>query len=379
MCDKQFVNIQTKEVLDLNKIIELPDNNLLKVRPDLWVEWDFDKNNEIGLDIWSITRGSGKKSWWICEECQSSCFIETKSKTKGNNTCSYCSGKKVNNTNSLASLRPDLIPEWHPTKNGNLTPYDVTCGSSKKIWWVCQDCGYESLRRIKHRTNSKGCKRCNNRIPLSYYDICNKIKALNHKPNFKESEYQVGQKNFDIICEKGHETTISLTTLYRKGNCRLCTIESRMGENNHNWNGGVSEIGDYMRSQIKDWKFNSLKRTNFKCDITGIYSDDLEIHHLIPFSDLLNHSLRICGLPIKKLHEYSLEEKESLRLTLLKMHNEKLGVPLLGSIHRKFHSIFGRVNTTEDQYIFFKNNYDKFADGTYSINDYEIHKNKEVN
>lgn len=34
--------------------------------------------------------------------------------------------------NSLAILFPQLAKEWHPTKNGLLTPDDVIAGSSKK-------------------------------------------------------------------------------------------------------------------------------------------------------------------------------------------------------------------------------------------------------
>tara|TARA_B110000285_G_scaffold180449_1_gene203483 strand:+ start:85 stop:225 length:141 start_codon:yes stop_codon:yes gene_type:complete len=36
---------------------------------------------------------------------------------------------------SLAEVNPELAEEWHPTKNGELTPFDVTKGSNKKVWW----------------------------------------------------------------------------------------------------------------------------------------------------------------------------------------------------------------------------------------------------
>ena len=32
---------------------------------------------------------------------------------------------------------PHLVKEWHPTKNGELTPNDFTYGSNKKVWWRC--------------------------------------------------------------------------------------------------------------------------------------------------------------------------------------------------------------------------------------------------
>ena len=28
----------------------------------------------------------------------------------------------------------ELVQEWHPIKNGELTPYEVTPGSDKKVW-----------------------------------------------------------------------------------------------------------------------------------------------------------------------------------------------------------------------------------------------------
>jgi hypothetical protein len=40
--------------------------------------------------------------------------------------------------NNLLAVNPELAKEWHPTKNGDLTPEKVTPGSSKKVWWVCK-------------------------------------------------------------------------------------------------------------------------------------------------------------------------------------------------------------------------------------------------
>ena len=51
--------------------------------------------------------------------------------------------------------------EWHPTKNGELTPRDVTPGSHMKVWWICSQ-GHEWKTRVAHRTGGHGCPRCNN-------------------------------------------------------------------------------------------------------------------------------------------------------------------------------------------------------------------------
>ena len=38
---------------------------------------------------------------------------------------------------SLAEVNPELARQWHTSKNGDLTPRDVTPGSHKKVWWKC--------------------------------------------------------------------------------------------------------------------------------------------------------------------------------------------------------------------------------------------------
>lgn len=38
--------------------------------------------------------------------------------------------------NSLKRTNPDIAKEWHPTKNGDLTPEMVTSGSSRIVWWM---------------------------------------------------------------------------------------------------------------------------------------------------------------------------------------------------------------------------------------------------
>ena len=39
---------------------------------------------------------------------------------------------------SLAEVNPELAKQWHTSKNGDLTPEDVSAGSKKKVWWKCE-------------------------------------------------------------------------------------------------------------------------------------------------------------------------------------------------------------------------------------------------
>ena len=37
---------------------------------------------------------------------------------------------------SLQETHPELAAQWHPFKNGQLTPEDVTAGCKTKVWWL---------------------------------------------------------------------------------------------------------------------------------------------------------------------------------------------------------------------------------------------------
>ena len=60
---------------------------------------------------------------------------------------------------SLAIKRPDLVQEWHPTKNGKLTPEMVSAGSSWNVWWLGK-CGHEWNTSVVNRASGRGCPIC---------------------------------------------------------------------------------------------------------------------------------------------------------------------------------------------------------------------------
>ncbi|WP_413641601.1 zinc-ribbon domain-containing protein [Mycobacterium sp. RTGN5] len=64
---------------------------------------------------------------------------------------------------SLADLFPAQADEWHPTKNGDLKPPDVSPGNNNKVWWKCGRCGAAWLAIINNRTvkQSLNCVDCN--------------------------------------------------------------------------------------------------------------------------------------------------------------------------------------------------------------------------
>ena len=55
---------------------------------------------------------------------------------------------------------PELLAEWHPTKNKEKLPEDISYGAGVSIWWRCAE-GHEWTASANTRTNLKaGCPKC---------------------------------------------------------------------------------------------------------------------------------------------------------------------------------------------------------------------------
>jgi len=127
-------------------------NSLATLNPELAGQWHPTKNNLITTADVGI--GSHQKVWWKCDKGVDHEWEASVSDRTNGNGCPICSGKKVVQSNSLGTLNPELALQWHPTKNGQLTPFDLVTGSNKKVWWKC-DKGddHEWQTTPNHRTN----------------------------------------------------------------------------------------------------------------------------------------------------------------------------------------------------------------------------------
>ena len=131
-------------------------NDLCTVAPDLANEWADDLNEGIGPT--SVVAHSLKRVWWRCEKGH--VWQSTVSNRFEGYGCPYCSNQKVlAGYNDLATTNPELAAEWHPTKNGSITPEDVIAGSHKKYWWVCKR-GHEWKAELSDRNLGRGCPYC---------------------------------------------------------------------------------------------------------------------------------------------------------------------------------------------------------------------------
>ena len=132
------------------------ENCLQTVKPTLAKEWHPKKNGS--LTPRQVTAFSNKKMWWLCSKGHE--WEATVNNRSNGHGCPYCAKQKVNEENCLQAVEPTLAEEWHPVKNGSLTPMDVTAGSGKKVWWLCSRRGHEWKETVNHRRHGRDCPYC---------------------------------------------------------------------------------------------------------------------------------------------------------------------------------------------------------------------------
>lgn len=140
-------------------------NDLATTHPDILKQWDFEKND---IKPEEISYGSGKKVWWKCTKGHSY-QMAVYNKVKHEKSCPVCSGHKtVSGVNDFATCYPEIAKEWHPVKNGDLLPSQVSKKNGRKVWWLCKY-GHEWQATIRDRTTDKtGCPKCRSRRLTSF-------------------------------------------------------------------------------------------------------------------------------------------------------------------------------------------------------------------
>ena len=115
----------------------------------------------------AVSAYSNRRVWWLCDKGHSFCAVIAH-RVNRESDCPYCTNRKVlPGFNDLETKEPVIASQWHPTLNGSFTPQQVTPGSSRKAWWLCEN-GHAWKSVISSRTGKQrcGCPVCAGR-PLS--------------------------------------------------------------------------------------------------------------------------------------------------------------------------------------------------------------------
>ncbi|MGD0678370.1 MAG: zinc-ribbon domain-containing protein [Polyangiaceae bacterium] len=125
-------------------------NALAATNPGVAAEWHPTKNK--GLTPHDVVEGSGRRVWWQCgrhpdHEWQALVY----NRTLRRSGCPFCAGRKASGTHSLATAYPAIAREWHPVRNGDVTPASVTPRARRTAWWLCPK-GHEWPAPVATRT-----------------------------------------------------------------------------------------------------------------------------------------------------------------------------------------------------------------------------------
>ena len=205
-------------------------NDLLTVAPEIAAQWHPTKND--GLTPENVHAHSMRSIWWQCGEGHA-WKATVVSRVKNNASCPICANKAILvGVNDLATVAPEIAAQWHPTKNGELTPQQIGIGSHLRVWWKCKK-GHEWRAQIMSRKNrNSGCPVCAGRsVVLGVNDLetfAPAVAAQWHptKNNGLTPDRVRPQSNRTVwwLCEKGHEWRAEIKSRTGRGSgCPYCS------------------------------------------------------------------------------------------------------------------------------------------------------------
>lgn len=255
------INLEINIERDQNKILSNYKkmnkiDSLVKVNPILAKEWNYDKNGL--LDPNYFTSKSNYKVWWKCKKGHE--WRTSINSRNSGRSCPFCSGRfAIIGETDLATTYPSLVKEWHPTKNGKLTPQDVTASSGKKVWWKCEK-EHEWQATIANRKNGNNCPYCKGKKVLKGYNDL-KTWCINNNRKDLIKEFDCNKNNFSItditygsgkkvwwICQSGHSYQTYLTHRTKMHtSCPYCSNQKILA--------GYNDLATLFPSIAKEWNY----------------------------------------------------------------------------------------------------------------------------
>lgn len=199
------------------------DKCLALQKPEMAKQWHPSKN--VNLTPFDVTKSSNKRVWWKCEKGHEWAAIINSRKS---NACPCCIGRKVCDDNCLANVNSELAKEWHPTRNGNLTPFMVTSGSQKKVWWICNH-GHEWQAQVNVRNKGSGCPYCSGRYATQENCLAKRspqvAKEWHTLKNGELTPFEVTPSSSKKVwwkCNQGHEWKAIIGSRTKGTGCPFC-------------------------------------------------------------------------------------------------------------------------------------------------------------
>lgn len=214
--------------------------SLASENPELAAQWHPSRNGDLTPD--DVRPKANRKVWWRCPSGHE--WQAQVANRAGGAGCPHCAGKlAIPGVNDIATIRPDVAAQWHPTKNGHLTPDVVLASSGRRVWWRCP-VGHEWSEQVLSRCAGSLCRVCSStpertmpapvrptRQPRTLAELEPSIAALwdleRNSPLTPEQVTPAAQRVVWWRCETGHRWRASVQAQVAGGACPVCSDGSR--------------------------------------------------------------------------------------------------------------------------------------------------------
>lgn len=133
-------------------------NDLASANPELAAQWHPTKNGDLRPE--DVFVSSNKKYWWlyhyVSPDQKTQFDFEWEASPNNRNkkdgvSCPFVGrGGRTQlyvGFNDLKTMFPEIAAQWHPTKNGSLSPEDVLAQSGSNVWWLLP---FDDPKTYKH-------------------------------------------------------------------------------------------------------------------------------------------------------------------------------------------------------------------------------------
>ncbi|MED1866032.1 zinc-ribbon domain-containing protein [Fictibacillus nanhaiensis] len=213
-----------------NRTGDFQTTYLSEVDPELALQWHPTlnlKNTTDKIDAYE----DWPKRWWMCNRGHE--WEETVKNRVHNlkNVCVYCSDKKANEDNCLATIHPELSKEWFTSVNKK-SASEVVHNSNEEATWRCEKGHIWSERvrqRVKNQSKCPECTKFYNSLYNLYPEISNEWHPTRNTFLFSErsnTPKEVSVTSFNNVwwlCEKcGEEYTARVRDRVNGLGCKVC-------------------------------------------------------------------------------------------------------------------------------------------------------------
>ena len=239
------------------------ENSLQNRLPAVAALWHPIKNGKLKPE--SVSWMSSKIVWWY-----GSCGHEWRSRVSEESKsglCPYCIGKRVLiGFNDLETTHPELAAQWDKEKNTPLTPKNVTAGSGKRVWWIC-DKGHSWQAIVSSRKQGRGCPICANRLVIpGYNDIASNLELMKdwdyNKNPYDPKKVCIGsEKEIWWKCHVcGNSWKVVVSKRYNGSGCPECAKIKRRSSAAKTYVARNGSLQENRPDLIEEWDWNKNKQ-----------------------------------------------------------------------------------------------------------------------